>query len=211
MRKRTKKTFLLSVLTLMLAVSFIVTGGYLKTANASGASWSTPCGFGNNRGTSYLSTPCSSSYNCCLEGTAPAAIKPVPKASPAQISKKPAAPKKHVSSYDISAHDIYFALNSSSLSAKDVAILQRDAAYLKNNPSITVQIQGNCDRRGSVQYNMALASRRVNTAKAYLERLGIGADRLQTAVFGKSMPACSAHTAACYAINRRDHFVVISK
>ncbi|MDA8158873.1 MAG: OmpA family protein [Deltaproteobacteria bacterium] len=210
MQRKAGKALSSVFLTLILAISFAVLGGYLKSAYASGSSWSTPCGFGNNRGTSYLSTPCSSSYNCCIQGTTPA-VKParVVKTPPKIV--KPAAPKKHVSTYDISAHDIYFALNSSALSYKSISILKRDATYLKNNPSVVVQIQGNCDKRGSVQYNMALASRRVNAAKAYLERLGIGAGRLETAVFGKSRPVCNSNTSACYAMNRSDHFAVVSK
>ncbi|MHB1698489.1 MAG: OmpA family protein [bacterium] len=181
-------------------------------AGSGGSSWSTPCGFGSNAGTSYLSTPCSSSYNCCMPGTQPVVKKAIVE-SKAVIA--PVKPVKAIrkSTYNISAreNDIYFALNSSMLTYRDIAILKRDAEYLKNNPDIVVQIQGNCDRRGSAAYNMALGLRRVNAAKAFLVRHGISSDRLKTVVFGKSQPVCNAHTNSCYALNRNDHFVVISK
>ena len=97
------------------------------------------------------------------------------------------------------------------LTSKDIAILHRDAEYLKHNKNVVVQIQGNCDRRGSEAYNMALGWRRANIAKSYLEKLGISGNRLKTVSFGKEKPICSAHTLSCYAINRRDHFVIVSK
>ena len=181
----------------------------VKSFAGNGTDWTTPCGFGNNRGTSYLSSPCSSSYNCCLEAPAPSP-KPVAKPKPVK-AVKPAVPKQHVSTYNISLHDIYFALNSAALTHKDIAILKRDAQYLKNNPNVVVQIQGNCDERGSISYNMALASRRIESAKNYLENSGIASDRLKTVAYGKSRPVCSADTSSCYAMNRRDHFAVISR
>ncbi|MHB8904422.1 MAG: peptidoglycan-associated lipoprotein Pal, partial [Patescibacteria group bacterium] len=135
----------------------------------------------------------------------------VKKPAPVQIVRKRVASKTQVSSYDVSVHNIYFAFNSQSLTGRDKAILHRDAAYLKNNPSITIQIQGNCDRRGSEEYNLALGWRRANTAKTYLEHLGVAADRLKTISYGKEKPVCMAHTEVCYAKNRRDHFVVVSR
>jgi|GEM_PF-1732119 len=186
-------------------------------ANAA-SSWSTPCGFGNYRGTSYLSSPCSSSYNCCMPGREPAKVKTAVKKA---AVKEPAQPKKIAtvpkpvkkSAYNISArlNDIYFAFNSSALTNKDKAILKRDALYLKNNPDIRVQIQSHCDIRGSYAYNKALGLRRLNAAKSYLENLGISANRLESKNFGKTDPICRAHNSHCYAISRTDHFVVISR
>ncbi len=201
MKEKNKKNSFLFFVISAFAFLLISTGIAVKSFAGNGTNWTTPCGFGNNRGTSYLSSPCSSSYNCCMEAPSPKPVNAV----------KSYVPKKRVSTYDISSHNIYFALNSAVLTSKDKAILKRNAEYLKNNPKIVVQIQGNCDQRGSVSYNMALASRRVNSAKNYLENLGIASNRLKTAVFGKSRLACTADTSSCYAINRRDHFEVISR
>ena len=206
MKEKNKKNAFLFFAILAFAFFLISIGIAVKSFAGNGTDWTTPCGFGNNRGTSYLSSPCSSSYNCCMEAPSP---KPVVEHS-VPVPKKQ-VPKKHVSTYDISLHDIYFAFNSAALTGRDIAILKRDAEYLKNNPNIVVQIQGNCDQRGSVSYNMALASRRINSAKNYLENLGITSDRLTTVVFGKSNLPCKANNASCYAMNRRDHFEVISK
>lgn len=213
MFKKVHKEFIL----LLLVFGIFAAMPLAAYAGSSGSSWSTPCGFGSMRGTSYLSTPCSSSYNCCMPGARPIVKKAVVKPQPvaAQTAAAPVKPVKTVrkSSYNISAkeHDIYFAFNSSTLTYKDAAILKRDAVYLKHNPGVVVQIQGNCDSRGSRAYNMALGLRRVNAAKTYLERLGISSDRLKTVDFGKSKPICNAKTNSCYSLNRNDHFVVISK
>lgn len=201
----------------VLAVVFAVSCNFLKTAYALGSSWSTPCGFGNYRGTSYLSSPCGSSYNCCLEKATrnivkPAkVVKPVAVKKPVKIVKKPAAPKKPISTYNISDHDLYFAFNSSLLTSKDISILKRDAEYLKNYPSMSVQVQGNCDPRGLTQYNMVLSLKRANAAKSYLEKLGISGNRLHTEAFGKSRPVCHVKSAYCYHLDRSVHFVAINR
>ncbi|RZD15642.1 MAG: hypothetical protein EVJ46_08900 [Candidatus Acididesulfobacter guangdongensis] len=118
-----------------------------------------------------------------------------------------------LASYNIASNgnNIHFAFNKSILTPLDKMILKKDAIYLKYHRDTAIQIQGNCDRRGSESYNLALGWRRANAAKAYLEDLGISANRLKTISFGKEKPICRAHTRVCYAINRRDHFVPASK
>jgi peptidoglycan-associated lipoprotein len=69
-------------------------------------------------------------------------------------------------------------------------------------------VEGNCDERGTVEYNLALGQRRADAAKNYLVSLGIPADRLKTISFGKSKPFDPGHDEAAWAKNRRDHFVV---
>jgi peptidoglycan-associated lipoprotein len=202
---------------LAIAAMFIL--GTKVYAAGSGTNWSTPCGFGNYNGESYLSSPCGSSYNCCLEA-APAAktvkIKKIAATKPVKIAK-PVKPliveEKHVPSYNISArkNNIHFAFNKYAFTKRDISILNRDVSYLKHNSGVVVQIQGNCDRRGSEGYNLALGWRRANAAKVYLEKSGINSDRLKTISYGKERPICNAHTKACYAINRRDHFAVVSR
>ncbi len=211
MKKIKIKLFI--VIFALAAVAFFGAKVYAATV------WSTPCGFGNYRGESYLSSPCSSSFNCCLEA-APAKpakkIKKLVAPKPVRIvqtSKPMIVEKKHVSTYNISAriNNIHFAFNKYAFTNRDIVILNKDASFLKHNPNITVQIQGNCDRRGSEGYNLALGWRRANAAKVYLEKLGINPKRLKTISYGKEKPICTAHTSSCYAINRRDHFAVISK
>jgi peptidoglycan-associated lipoprotein len=106
------------------------------------------------------------------------------------------------------SNNIHFAFDKSILTPLSKMILKKDVIYLKYNPAVAIQIQGNCDRRGSEAYNLALGWRRANAAKAYLQDLGVAANRLKTISYGKEKPLCRAHTSVCYAINRRDHFAV---
>jgi peptidoglycan-associated lipoprotein len=213
MFKKLKITIISNLIVRVFMIAFAVI--FPASVYASSA-LNTPCGSGSFAGTSYLSTPCSSSYNCCIAPNEPVVkkVQPVVKKQikKAAVSKKPVITKR-VSTYNISANynDIRFPYNSAMLTSKDIAILHRDAEYLKHNKNVVVQIQGNCDRRGSEAYNMALGWRRANIAKSYLEKLGISGNRLKTVSFGKEKPICSAHTLSCYAINRRDHFVIVSK
>lgn len=196
---------------------FIIAFSVIFPASAyAGTALNTPCGSGSFAGTSYLSTPCSSTYNCCIAPSEPVVkkVKPVVKKQVKKIAAaKPAVVKKRVSTYNISAsfNDLRFPFNSAVLTAKDKAILRRDARYLNNNRSVVVMIKGYCDSRGSQSYNLALSRRRVIAAKNFLENLGISGSRLKTGAYGKLNPLCSAHTASCYALNRRDHFVVLSR
>ncbi len=215
MHKKIKAVFLVNAIVSVFLFSLSCV--YSTSVFASSSAWNTPCGSGSFAGASYLSTPCGSSYNCCIPPVRTAVSNPEVQANkpavPAVVAKTTKIVKKAGSNYNISANsnDIHFGFNASILTAADVAILRRDADYLKHNPDVVVQIQGNCDRRGSEEYNMALGWRRANTAKAYLEKLGISGNRLKTISFGKEKPICHAHANACYAINRRDHFVVVSK
>jgi peptidoglycan-associated lipoprotein len=203
----------------VLAIGAMFILGTKVYAAGNGTNWSTPCGFGNYNGESYLSSPCGSSFNCCLEAAPATKTVKIKKVVTTKVVKKvaPVKPliveKRHVSSYNISArkNNIHFAFNKYAFTRRDISILNRDASYLKHNPGVVVQIQGNCDRRGSEGYNLALGWRRANAAKVYLEKLGINSYRLKTISYGKERPICNAHTRVCYAINRRDHFAVVSR
>ena len=69
-----------------------------------------------------------------------------------------------------------------------------------------MQIQGNCDERGTVEYNLALGERRAHAAQEYLVTLGVSVDRLSTISFGKEKPKVEGHDDASWLINRRDEF-----
>jgi peptidoglycan-associated lipoprotein len=79
---------------------------------------------------------------------------------------------------------------------------------MKNN-SLKVQIEGNCDERGSDEYNLALGEKRAKSAMKYLETLGVPAERLSVISYGKEKPADPGHDEAAWAKNRRDEFVLI--
>ncbi len=107
--------------------------------------------------------------------------------------------------------DIHFDFDKYEVRRVDEAILKENAAFLKNNPKMKVQIEGHCDERGTVEYNLALGERRANNAKQYLVSLGIPADRISTISYGKERPLDKGHNEEAWAKNRRAHIVVLSK
>ncbi|UJX39598.1 peptidoglycan-associated lipoprotein Pal [Desulfovibrio sp. JY] len=104
------------------------------------------------------------------------------------------------------AQMIHFAFNSSNLTAESRQILTRKAEIMRQYPQIKVIVEGNCDQRGTAEYNLALGERRAQAAAQYLSKLGIPADRLSTVSYGKERPLDPATTEAAYAQNRRDEF-----
>jgi peptidoglycan-associated lipoprotein len=105
---------------------------------------------------------------------------------------------------------IYFDYDSASLSETARKTLTRNAVLLTKDPTAKVRIEGNCDERGSAEYNVALGEQRARAALQYLKTLGIKPDRLFTLSYGKDKPAVEGHDEAAMAKNRRDEFVVVS-
>jgi peptidoglycan-associated lipoprotein len=107
--------------------------------------------------------------------------------------------------------DIRFDFDRYDIRPEDVETLKQNAALLARYPKVKIQIEGHCDERGTVQYNLALGERRANSAKQYLITLGISADRLGTISYGEEKPADAGHNEEAWAKNRRAHFVILSK
>lgn len=106
---------------------------------------------------------------------------------------------------------IYFDFDSANLSEKARSSLTTNAAYLKKNPNAKISIEGNCDERGSEEYNLALGEKRAKAAAKYLTTMGIAEDRIATISYGKEKPADPGHDEAAWTKNRRDEFVLQSK
>jgi peptidoglycan-associated lipoprotein len=102
---------------------------------------------------------------------------------------------------------IYFAFDSYALTADSRATLKANAAWLKANPSSTVEIEGHCDERGTTEYNLALGAKRARAAMDYLITLGVNSSRMKTISYGEELPVCREATEACYLDNRRARFV----
>ncbi len=94
------------------------------------------------------------------------------------------------------------------LRADAQAILRGQAAWLNQNPSRTVTIEGHADERGTREYNLGLGERRATAAKQYLTSLGVAASRVKTISYGKERPTCVASEESCFAKNRRGVSVV---
>jgi len=98
---------------------------------------------------------------------------------------------------------VYFGYDQSILTAEGQATLDRQAAFLKANPTIRIIIEGHCDERGTREYNLALGDRRASAARDYLVAKGVNASRLTTISYGKERPAVGGSNDTSYALNRR--------
>ncbi|MBP1708879.1 MAG: Outer rane lipoprotein Omp16 precursor [Deltaproteobacteria bacterium] len=107
--------------------------------------------------------------------------------------------------------DITFDFDKYDIRPQDASILKENAALLMKYPNMKVQIEGHCDERGTIEYNLALGERRANSCKNYLISLGVPRDRISTISYGKERPLDPGHTEEAWAKNRRAHTVVLSK
>jgi peptidoglycan-associated lipoprotein len=103
---------------------------------------------------------------------------------------------------------VFFEFDRSELSQEARQTLDRQAAWLKKYPSVSVTLEGHCDERGTREYNMALGARRANAARAYLVALGIQSGRIQTVSYGAERPAVLGTGEAVWSQNRRAVTVV---
>jgi len=107
--------------------------------------------------------------------------------------------------------DVLFDFDKFSLKPESRDILKQLAEWLNKNKDKSVLIEGNCDERGTTEYNLALGERRAKEAMKYLVELGVDGKRIKTISYGKERPLDPGHTEEAWAKNRRDHFVVTSK
>ncbi|MEI6211378.1 MAG: OmpA family protein [bacterium] len=103
---------------------------------------------------------------------------------------------------------VQYAYDSSLLSPKEVARVEKAAQYLLNNPDRVMHVDGHCDERGSNEYNLSLGEQRAQAVRKYLMDLGIDGARIQTRSFGKEKPLDAGHAEEAWAKNRRAEFVV---
>jgi len=104
--------------------------------------------------------------------------------------------------------DVYYEFDSIDLKEDGEAILRKNADWMKANPSARIEVEGHCDDVGSAEYNLALGAKRAQTARDFLMKEGIAADRLVTISYGKEAPACFEPDEDCRVKNRRARFVM---
>jgi len=104
--------------------------------------------------------------------------------------------------------NIYFDLDSTALNNAARQALVKNFAVIKQISQAKIRVEGNCDERGSAEYNLALGERRAQAAVHYLTTMGVQADRLSFISYGKEKPADPGHDEAAWAKNRRDEFVI---
>jgi peptidoglycan-associated lipoprotein len=103
---------------------------------------------------------------------------------------------------------VFFDYDRYDLKDEGRATLQRQAAWMKMHPDVTVTVEGHCDERGTREYNLALGSRRATASKDYLVSLGVDSARVSTISYGKERPVCVESAESCWSINRRAVTVV---
>ncbi|MSR84090.1 MAG: peptidoglycan-associated lipoprotein Pal [Candidatus Latescibacteria bacterium] len=101
----------------------------------------------------------------------------------------------------------YFDYNQASIRDDQKAMLTQNANKLKTNADVKATLEGHCDERGTAEYNLALGQKRADSAKAFLTKAGVAADRVKTVSYGKEHPADAGHTEAAWAKNRRVEIV----
>ncbi len=107
--------------------------------------------------------------------------------------------------------DIYFDFDRSDIRPDAKQTLEGNSQWLKVNARGRIKIEGNCDERGTTEYNLALGQRRAEAAKRFLVASGVDASRISTISYGEERPVCTDHQESCWSKNRRDHFGAESK
>jgi peptidoglycan-associated lipoprotein len=187
-----------------------------SVSNATNISINQGVGAVQSTGSRQVSPMSSTNYTLSAQGpggadsrsvTVAVTIPPPPPAPP-RVTPTPSAADLLASQ----VHDAYFDFNKFDLREDARQALTNDAAALKQIfsaiPGVIVMIEGNCDDRGSAEYNLGLGDRRAGSAKEFLVQLGVAADRLKTISYGKERPVCTDPNEACYQRNRRVHFGV---
>ncbi|MBF0104757.1 MAG: peptidoglycan-associated lipoprotein Pal [Deltaproteobacteria bacterium] len=101
---------------------------------------------------------------------------------------------------------VYFDYDKAHIRDDAAVSMQSNAAYLKNNQSVSVTVEGNCDNRGTNEYNLALGQRRAEAARDYLTNLGVASSRMNTVSYGEEKPVCGEGNESCWQRNRRADF-----
>jgi peptidoglycan-associated lipoprotein len=106
------------------------------------------------------------------------------------------------------AEMVFFAYDRSDISTEARAILDRKARVLRDQPGVSIRVEGHADERGSTEYNLALGNRRAEAVRTYLSNVGIHPSRMQSTTYGESRPFMRGTGENAWSRNRRAEFVV---
>lgn len=137
--------------------------------------------------------------------------EPIPSALEAHSLNPPGVHDNWIKDPDaLKAETVYFAYDSSVIKSTEQPKVAAVADYLKANPDKAVLVEGNCDERGTEEYNRALGERRALAVREDLINLGIDPTHVDTISYGKDRPVDPGHDESAWRKNRRDDFVVLS-
>jgi peptidoglycan-associated lipoprotein len=144
------------------------------------------------------------SATCTARITVSPAVPPAPSVSEENIGGGGGA----AGGWTAEVKDIFFDYDSADLRPDSQQSLTADAALFKAHPGVAINIEGNCDQRGSEEYNLGLGQRRANAARDFLVNLGTPANSISTISYGKDRLTCTENTEDCWQQNRRDHLAL---
>ena len=150
-----------------------------------------------------LATGCASSGTSTAPATSGGSSEFGSEGADPGIEQRSSAPTRDVAA---EFRTVYFDFDAYNLRSDARDALQFNAQLMRSSPDLRVQIEGNCDERGSDEYNLALGKKRAEAAKSYLVDLGIEAARISTLSYGEENPAVPGHNEMAWAQNRRDEF-----
>ncbi len=128
--------------------------------------------------------------------------------TPEPVKEEPVMTESQDLTGQVDLRRIHFEFDKYRLTDEAKEILAENARALKNSPNVRITIEGHCDERGTVEYNLALGERRAQAAKNYLMELGVPDNRIQIISYGKERPMDMGHDEDSWAKNRRDDFVI---
>jgi peptidoglycan-associated lipoprotein len=155
----------------------------------------------------------------------PPAVTPVTPPAPPPPPPPPPAPAPRALSEDeifsaktldqlnaeVPLADVYFDFDRAVLRPDAERVLAQNAQWLSRWRTTKITVEGHCDERGTAEYNLALGERRAAAVRDYLVSLGVAADRIGVASYGKEFPVCRESNEACWQKNRRGHPVIVAK
>lgn len=112
---------------------------------------------------------------------------------------------------DVNFAPVYFGFDSSVIPSGELAKIDEVVAHLQSNADRLVSVEGNCDERGSAEYNLTLGQHRAVCIRGYLIQNGISDDRIETRSMGSEKPAVAGHDESAWSMNRRGEFMIYRK
>ena len=149
-------------------------------------------------------------YGCASQPTEPEGKPPTPSpaspvtTSPVQTQGNPLKDPGNM----LSKRSVFYDYDKSDIRDDQVPVLQANAAWLKSHPQYKLLVEGHCDERDTIEYNLALGDRRAKSVRQYLIDLGVPAERSRTISYGEERPADPGHDEAAWAKNRRAEFTL---
>jgi peptidoglycan-associated lipoprotein len=152
----------------------------------------------------------------CGKKQVPVMTEPVTPTTPPPVVTKPVTPEPtepvdtrdwgRMTPTEMGINDVYFAYDSFDIDDAGMRTLAQNARILKDHADVIVLVEGHCDERGTVEYNLALGEKRAKAVRDYLQSLGVGNAQLRVTSYGENKPFATGSTEAAWTQNRRAHF-----